>query len=116
KNFFMKIYNSNCNKICIENPVPSRVFDLPLKSQIIQPYQFGHNYRKKTYLWLKGLPDLVPTKVVTSGIVNFINGGSKDHVGNSRKTKSTKLRSSKDRSKTFQGIADAMADQWSNLI
>lgn len=64
KAFFMRCLNANCKRIAVENPVPSRVFELPEKTQSIQPYEFGHPYTKKTYLWLKGLPVLVPTNIV----------------------------------------------------
>ena len=64
KEFFMKFYNADCERICIENPVPISVVELPEKTQMIQPYQFGHPYTKKTYLWLKGLPALEPTNIV----------------------------------------------------
>lgn len=65
KEFFMKFYNHDCPKICIENPTPSRIFELPEKTQVIQPYQFGHKFTKRTQLWLKGLPKLKPTNIVT---------------------------------------------------
>lgn len=111
KEFFMKFYNADCGKICIENPVPMKIFGLPPVSQFIQPYQFGHPYIKKTGLWLKGLPLLVPTEIVTDNIVPFISAGSKDRHGNDRK-RSGIYRDSKVRSKTFEGIARAMAEQW----
>lgn len=64
KKFFMAFLNADCEKICIENPIPLSVCELPKKTQAIQPYEFGHPYTKKTYLWLKGLPNLVPTNIV----------------------------------------------------
>lgn len=64
KEFFMQFYNANCSKIAIENPVSSKIFMLPDYTQEIQPFQFGHPYTKKTRLWLKGLPMLVPTNIV----------------------------------------------------
>lgn len=113
KEFFMKFYNAECERICIENPVASKVYELPKYSQIIQPYEHGHPFSKKTCLWLKGLPKLRPTNVVTENIISWVSGGSKDFNGNPRKNKGTKYRDSKTRSKTFPGIAQAMADQWS---
>lgn len=103
KEFFMKFYNANCPRICIENPTPSRIYGLPEKSQVIQPYQFGHPYSKRTQLWLKGLPLLQPTKIVEVESTcrkagNWFNKGGKDRQVN--------------RSKTFKGIAEAMAAQW----
>lgn len=64
KEFFLKFLNAVCEKICIENPVPSRIYRLPKPTQSIQPYEYGHPYTKKTYLWLRGLPKLKPTNVV----------------------------------------------------
>lgn len=114
KEFFMKFYNANCDKIVIENPIPSKVYELPNYSQIIQPYQFGHPYSKKTCLWIKGLPNLKPTNIVTENIVQWVNGGSKkaDGTSRSKNARASTFRDSKTKSKTFQGIAEAMAEQW----
>jgi hypothetical protein len=106
KQFFMALYNSNIPKICVENPIPSTVYELPLYTQTIQPYEYGHPFKKKTCLWLKGLPKLIPTNIVNerqSSKVpgNWFNKGGKDRQ--------------KNRAKTFQGIADAMASQWGNV-
>ena len=60
KEFFMSFYNADCPRIAIENPVSSRIFEMPPHSQEIQPYMFGHPYTKKTRLWLKGLSPLTP--------------------------------------------------------
>lgn len=103
KDFFMKLYNADIPKIAVENPIPSKIFELPDRTQIIQPYQFGHPFQKKTCLWLKGLPELKPTNIVdtaesTKVAGNWFNKGGKDRQ--------------KNRAKTFQGIADAMAEQW----
>lgn len=106
--FFRHIIDCSCEKICIENPVPhsqARI-DVGKYSQIIQPYQFGHDYSKKTCLWLKGLPKLKPTKEVELTYYTTPNG--------KRYTKGWYFtpRNSKARSVTFQGISDAMAQQW----
>ena len=103
KEFFMKFLNCNCEKVCVENPLPSKIFGLPDYSQIIQPYEFGHPYKKKTLLWIKNLPYLKPTCVVecqqsTKVPGNWFNAGGKDRQRN--------------RAKTFPGIAKAMAEQW----
>ena len=103
KTFFMKIYNAVCSKIAIENPIPSKVFGLPTYNQIIQPYEYGHPYSKKTCLWLKNLPELQPTNICeerqsTKIAGNWFNKGGKDRQ--------------KNRAKTFIGIATAMAEQW----
>lgn len=114
KEFFMKIYNADCSMIAIENPVSSKIFKMPIHSQQIQPYEFGHPYTKKTRLWLRGLPPLIPTnKVIPTG--PYIPAGT------SRKNKSKYGASrcggsSITRSKTFPGIAKAMAEQWEKLL
>lgn len=63
KEFFMRFYNADCDKICIENPTPMRIWNLPKYTQAIQPYFFGDPYKKRTCLWLKGLNTLVPTDI-----------------------------------------------------
>lgn len=112
KEFFMKFYNADCEKIVIENPIPSRIYKLPVYSQTIQPYEYGEPYSKKTCLWVKNLPLLKPTKIldnyvpyVTSG--QYTKTHDEKYKGVSRKGGSAKIRS-----KTFPGIAKAMADQW----
>lgn len=111
KEFLMIIYNADCDRIAIENPIPTKVFGLPPYTQTIQPYEYGHQYSKKTCLWLKGLPKLQPTEIVTENIISWVSGGSKDHKGNKRKNCGMTFRDSKTKSKTFSGIAKAMADQ-----
>ena len=103
---FMTLMNANIEKICIENPVPSYKAGLPKYTQIIQPYQFGHDYSKKTCLWLKNLPQLKPTKKVKLTYITTKKGH--------RYTKGWYMtpRNSTDRSRTFKGIASAMANQW----
>nr|DAT88414.1 MAG TPA: Cytosine specific methyltransferase [Caudoviricetes sp.] len=64
KAFFMRFLNADCPRIAVENPVSSRIFEMPRHTQEIQPWQFGHPVQKKTRLWIKGLPNLQPTKVV----------------------------------------------------
>ena len=105
KSFFMKLFNAKIFRICIENPVPSRIFELPRYTQTIQPWQFGHPLKKKTCLWLQNLPPLKPVNEYCPSFVqstkipgNWFNKGGKDRQ--------------KNRAKTFQGIANAMAEQW----
>lgn len=62
KDFFMRFYTADCPRIAIENPTPMKIVGLPPYTQAIQPYEHGHPYSKRTCLWLKGLPPLVPTK------------------------------------------------------
>lgn len=115
KEFFMKFLNADCPRIVVENPIQTRIFEIPKYTQIIQPYEHGHPYSKKTCLWLKGLPELEPTNLITDTIVPWVSGGSKDHKGNPRKNAGTKIRDAKTRSKTFPGVAKAMADKWGAL-
>lgn len=110
KEFFMEIANADCDRICIENPVPNKRFNLPKYTQIIEPYYFGDPYKKKTCLWLKNLPKLKPTNIVEP-LCSWVSGGSKDGKGNVRKQLGIH-HSAKDRAKTFPGIAKAMAEQW----
>ena len=103
---FMNLLNADIPKICVENPVPSKMANLPKYDQIIQPYEHGHDHSKKTCLWLKNLPKLQPTKMVEITYITTKNGH--------RYTKGwyQTPRNSIARSRTFQGIADAMATQW----
>lgn len=97
--FFSLIVNAPIQKICIENPIGimSTIYRKP--DQIIQPWQFGHGETKATCLWLQGLPKLLPTNIVEG-----------------REARIHKMSPSKDRGKlrsiTYQGIANAMAEQW----
>lgn len=112
RDFFMRMLNANCEKVAVENPVPSRIFCMPDATQIIQPYQFGHPYSKRTCLWLRGLPPLIPTNVVEP-VGPYICGNSE--IWKKQAATGTvygKEKSAKHRSKTFPGIAKAMASQW----
>lgn len=115
KAFFMKFLNADCEHIAVENPIPSKVFELPRYTQTIQPYQFGHPFTKKTCLWLKGLPTLQPTNEVEP-IATWCPSGSYSHKhGDKHRGMFTKDRA-RNRSKTFEGIAEAMAEQWSEYL
>lgn len=116
KEFFMAFLNADCQRIAVENPIPSRIYDLPKYTQVIQPYQFGEPWSKKTCLWLKGLEPLQPTNIVTYHKPYCSSGsysGTHDpkYKGASRKGGSAKIRS-----KTFPGIAKAMAEQWGSVM
>lgn len=111
KEFFLKFLNASIDKIAVENPIPSGVYRLPKYSQVIQPYEYGHPYSKKTCLWLKGLPKLQPTDIVKPKC-SWVSGGSKKADGTPRDNCGTTIRDSKRKSKTFEGIAQAMAEQW----
>ena len=108
--FFMKFYNCKCDKVCIENPVPMKVFNLPPYSQIIYPYNFGAESKKKTCLWLKGLPLLKPTKQIDPDTIPMY---IREYKGKKKTcTQWYSNGNSVTRSKTFPEIAEAMADQW----
>lgn len=111
KEFFMQIYNAKCDKIAIENPTPSQIYELPEKTQVIQPYQFGHPFTKRTQLWLKGLPKLEPTNIVEPERTFCPSGSYSGKHNEKHKGIFTKDRA-RQRSKTFPGIAKAMAEQW----
>lgn len=100
--FFLKLYNCGIPRIAIENPIGVLSTRFRKPDQVLQPWMFGHGETKATCLWLNGLPELKPTDIVEG-----------------REQRLHKLPPSKDRaclrSKTFQGIADAMADQWGRL-
>ena len=64
KAFFMQFFNADCERIAIENPIPSSVYQMPQYTQVIEPYFFGEPWSKKTCLWLKNLPPLLPTELV----------------------------------------------------
>ena len=115
KEFFMNFYNARCDHIAIENPMPLSIIDLPKKSQMIQPYQFGDPWSKKTYLWLKGLPDLQYTNLLKEW-KPFVPSGTGRKLGGDSYGAKNCAHSSKDRSKTFPGIAKAMATQWVEYI
>lgn len=91
-----------------------KIVGLPPYAQAIQPYEYGHPYSKRTCLWLKNLPPLQPTKILSSH-EPYVNGGCKDAHGNYRKFQGRKERDPKTRAKTFPGIATAMAEQWGSL-
>ena len=114
KAFFLKFYNHKCKYIAIENPLPMRIVELPAYNQIMQPYEYGDPFSKKTCLWLKNLPNLMPTNVLDT-YQPFINGGGGRLEKANYRGKSF-ANGSKNRSKFFQGIAEAMAMQWSSFI
>ena len=111
KAFFMRFFDSDCPKVAIENPTPMKIVGLPPYNQVIQPYMFGHPYSKRTCLWLKGLPPLMATDILFD-FEPYVNGGNKDAHGNYRRFQGRNERDPKTRSKTFPGIANAMAEQW----
>ena len=97
--FFCELMSANIDKICLENPIGIMSTCYRKPDQIIQPWQFGHGETKATCLWLKGLPKLEPTDIV-EGRKGRVH---REPPGPNRW---------KNRSRTYQGIADAMAEQW----
>tara|TARA_R110001599_G_scaffold114948_1_gene281168 strand:- start:22 stop:621 length:600 start_codon:yes stop_codon:yes gene_type:complete len=109
RKLFMQLYNSDIKKIAIENPTPFKIANLPKPSQIIQPYMFGDPYTKRTLLWTKNLDLLKPSNLVEpkgSWLPSNTSGFKKNQKSQKGFSKTG------DYSLTFQGIADAMANQW----
>ena len=121
--FFMAFVNADCERKAIENPIGVISTRYRKPDQIIQPYQFGHPVRKSTCLWLYNLPKLKPTNIVDFECIHS-NGKSGGYSGPSWivKDENGKILSYKDprvakaRSKTYEGVAKAMASQWSDIL
>ena len=107
--FVKKLLDAPIEKICLENPVGVISTKIRKPDQIIQPYEYGEPYSKKTCLWLKNLPKLQPTKIVDKG--EFITYASGRKMP---KWYAESWGNGKVRSRTFKGIAEAMANQWGN--
>ena len=114
--FFMLFANANSPRIAIENPVGIMSSRWRRPNQIIQPYWFGDSFSKKTCLWLKGLPPLVPTNVVDKGEFITYPDGRRAAKWYANLSGRSKKQRAKLRSKTFPGIAAAMATQWGLLL
>jgi site-specific DNA-cytosine methylase len=109
--FFMALINAPIPKICVENPIGIMSTKFRKPDQIIQPWQYGHETTKATCLWLKGLPKLVPTNVVGKGERKHYASGKSSPMWHAK----TGGGCGKERSITFQGWADAMAEQWGKI-
>lgn len=110
--FFMMFANADCEKIAIENPVGVMSSEWRKPNQIINPYQFGDAFEKKTCLWLKGLPELKPTNIVEPPKRTEFKSGKTMPAWYAEAWKLPKEERAKLRSKTFPGIAKAIAEQW----
>ena len=110
--FFMAFANADCSRIAIENPIGHMSTAYRKPDQIIHPYVFGDPARKATCLWLKGLPQLEPTNVVEPVIIKYKNGKGTDNPWHMETMSLPPDERAKQRSKTFPGIAKAMAEQW----
>lgn len=109
--FFVKLKKAPIERIVIENPLPLSILTMVAGKydQIVHPYYFGDPFSKKTCLWLKNVPKLVATNMVSPGkMTPNKKGGTNPDWSHNLSPKDRK----KIRSKTFQGIADAMAEQW----
>lgn len=114
KKFFLRFLNADCDRVAVENPRPLKIVGLPAPTQVVQPYEYGHPYSKATCLWLKRLDPLEPTEILKeykpflpSNTGAFSRGGGGNRgVAHDAKTAS----------KTFPGIAKAMAEQWAGKV
>ena len=114
KAFFEAMLNATCKHIAVENPTPLKIYGLPEATQSIQPYQFGHPFSKRTLLWLKNLPCLMPTDIITS-----YKPYLPSNTGGKKRGQSYSIgisKNAKESSKTFAGVADAMAKQWGAIL
>ena len=110
--FFMAFANADCPRIAIENPIGHMTSAWRKPDQIIHPYMFGDPARKATCLWLTGLNPLEPTNIVEPEIIKYKNGKGTDNPWHMRTLGLPAAERARARSKTFPGIARAMADQW----
>lgn len=110
--FFMAFTRTNCPRVAIENPVGIMSTHYRKPDQIIQPWQFGHEAQKTTCLWLHGLPQLNATAIVDKGEFVVTKSGKKLPKWFSSASGSHNGTRGSNRSKTFEGIAKAMALQW----
>jgi hypothetical protein len=113
--FFMALANCGIPKYAIENPIGimSSIHRKP--DQIVQPWEYGHKTTKATCLWLKGLPLLKPTNIVEKGEFVVFPSGKRMSKWYADSAKNSPKERERIRNKTFQGIADAMAEQWGGL-
>ena len=111
--FFMAFANADCQRIAIENPIGHMSTAYRKPNQIIHPYMFGDPARKATCLWLKGLKPLEPTNIVEPVVIKYKNGKGTDNPWHMDTMSLPPDERAKARSKTWAGIAKAMAEQWS---
>jgi len=112
--FFIDLYNVDIPRIAIENPVGIMSTEFRKPDQYVHPYYFGDPHSKKTGLWLKNLPLLVPTDIVEPQFYIYKNGG-RDPIWHVETMRLPPDERSKARSRTFSGFAAQMAEQWGNL-
>lgn len=111
---FKDMWNAPIKKKCLENPMPlsDLTKEVGMYHQIVQPYYFGDSFQKPTCLWLKNLPPLIPTKVVERGEFIITKSGNRIPKWYSDAKVASKEKTQSDRSRTFPGLAEAMASQW----
>lgn len=114
--FFMAFANADCERIAIENPVGIMSSEWRKPNQIINPWQFGDAFEKKTCFWLKGLPELTPTNIVEIPPRKKFDSGKSMPSWYAELWNLPKEERAKLRSKTFPGIAKAMAEQWGAIL
>lgn len=111
KALFLAIWAADCDRVVIENPTPSKVFEYPKPTQAVQPFEHGHPFTKKTLLWERGVTLLKPTKIVKPERT-WCPSGSYSGKHNEKHRGMFTTDRERNRSKTFTGIGQAMVDQW----
>jgi len=111
--FVHTLMNADIPKICIENPVGVISTHIRKPDQYIQPYEYGHPMSKKTGLWLKNLPLLEPTQIVSPEYVICKSSGKRYSPLSFHSSSTNNIKVQQNRSRTFRGVADAMSSQWS---
>lgn len=114
--FFMQFVNCNAKRVAIENPIGYMSTYYRKPTQIIHPYMFGDPERKATCLWIRGLPNIVPTDVVKPNVICYKNGSGTDSPWHMETMKMPPAERSRARSMTFPGMAKAIAQQWGDYL
>ncbi len=110
--FFLQLAFTDCDKVVVENPIGIMNSHFRKPDQIIQPYEFGHKARKATCLWLKNVPKLKPTEIVKPEIYSYVAANGRVKTDSRWRSQLNGEDRAKHRSKTFSGVAKAMAEQW----
>lgn len=115
--FFLKFLEADCERIAVENPPPMKRFSLPKYTKLVRPWMFGHRNNKPICLWLKGLPELEPTNIVEKDcdMVRWVHKATGKKKSCSKWYNTNTGDHNRHRSKTFPGVAKAMAEQWGGL-
>lgn len=113
RDFFLKLWKCRIPKLCIENPTPLKIFELPPPTCIINPFQFGEPYSKRTLLWLKNLPPLLSTLIMSD--YKPLLPSNTGYGKRKGQCYQFKYISKEDSSRNFPLVSKAMAEQWGNL-